>query len=548
LSHIKAAVFLKVVNNLKQKPLDGIRLFLDKRIGLRSRLFGACCLFRWYEGRTFNWRDTDFRVQFGLSATLLLFFTFFPLLPMKSVKYPCLLASLLLILAGCTSNEPFRKNLPVYPAANTNRPATQPAINPTNSFTIETNAGFKIGYVEFDDQGWFWSHQQWTAVKNQIENEASNSAQGLTIIVFVHGWKNNADYDNDNVKMFRGILTNLSQTMSPRKVFGVYVGWRGLSIKSDWFPIPGGEEMTFYHRKDVAERIGHQGAATQVFTELDTMQEDLNIVNKSNNIPRTELVIIGHSFGGQLVYSAISQVLTERLVTATRRKQPLKSFGDLVVLVNPAFEASPYNNLISLATSPDISYPTNQRPVLAIFTSKGDTATGFWFPLGRHFSTWYEQTRPGKGPNEEWLFNVRKGDTADEHDAISESVGHDHDFITYDLNYLKSVTNTPAHGNISSREKLTRKIKSQQNVLDANNTANDATVMVPYVFTYTNYACILQPRTNGYAFKRGNPFLNVAVDKRIIHNHDDINNPVFLSFLRDFILFTRTNSLNEIEN
>jgi len=346
------------------------------------------------------------------------------------------------------------------------------------------------------------------------------------------------------VKMFRGVLSNLSQTISPRKVFGVYVGWRGLSIKSDYFPIPGGEELSFYHRKDVAERIGHQGAATQVFTELDAMQEDLNIVNKSNGIPRTELVIIGHSFGGQLVYSAISQVLTERLVTATRRKEPLKSFGDLVVLVNPAFEASLYNNLISLATSPDITYPTNQRPVLAIFTSKSDTATGFWFPLGRHFSTWYEETRPSKGPDEEWLFNVHKWPTADEEKSILESVGHDHDFITYDLDYSNYDTNISKSENMSGREKLARTIQSQQKVLDVNNTVNDPKVLNPYVFTYTNYACILRPRTNGYAYKRGNPFLNVAVDKRIIRDHDDINNPVFLSFLRDFILFTRTNSVD----
>lgn len=39
---------------------------------LRSRLFRACRLIRWYEGGTFNWRDTDFRVRFGLSATLFL--------------------------------------------------------------------------------------------------------------------------------------------------------------------------------------------------------------------------------------------------------------------------------------------------------------------------------------------------------------------------------------------------------------------------------------------------------------------------------------------
>jgi hypothetical protein len=38
-------------------------------------------------------------------------------------------------------------------------------------------------------------------------------------------------------------------------------------------------------------------------------------------------------------------------------------------------------------------YPTNQRPVLSIFTSKGDWATHYAFPIGRFFSTMFEKER-----------------------------------------------------------------------------------------------------------------------------------------------------------
>jgi len=474
--------------------------------------------------------------------------------------YSCsciLIAALTILLWGCsTDNMPYRNSIPVPPGtpqADLDRPADMPPIDSVTNACIERHDNFNIGYVELDDQGWFWAHNQWAAVKNEIEQEHSNAIHGLTIVVFVHGWKNNAAYDNGNVEMFRGVLANLSSNISPRKIFGVYVGWRGWSIKNDYFPVPAGQELSFYHRKDVAERIGHQGPATQIFTELEGAQDDFNEFNRSNNVPPTELIIIGHSFGGQLVYSAISQILTERLVMANHNKG-LKSFGNLVILVNPAFEASLYNNLISLATSDDIHYPPDQKPVLAIFESKGDSANGFWFPVGRFFSTWYEKIRPGgTNKNEIWMFNVRKNGTANEKVAIQKTVGFDQQFINYDLNYTNYGTNRPPSLSGPGREGVVDAVLSQQEVLRANNTVKDPVELKPYTFVNSTnspngtnyYACTLQPRTNGYSFKSRNPFLNVAVDKTIINNHTDINNPIFLAFLRNFILFTETNFPSE---
>lgn len=469
---------------------------------------------------------------------------------MKSHRNYIVVIGLLLALVGCTANRPYRTSLPVQPGDDTtDRPANLAPINPINSETIETNAGFNIGYVEFDDQGWFWSHKQWQAVKNEIETEAKNDTNGLTIIVFVHGWKNNADFDNTNVETFRTVLTNLSGILKKRKVFGVYVGWRGWSVKSDFFPVPLGEEMSFYNRKNAAERIGHQGSATQVFTELSVMQDEFNT---RTNLPRTELIIIGHSFGGQLVFSAISQILTERLVMATRDngKDRVRSLGDLVILLNPAFEASQYNNLISLATSPDIVYPPDQAPVLAILTSKTDWATGLAFPLGMHLSSWNAENRPSHGVKEMWLFNVKKGETRDEKASIMESVGHDDEYINYDLNYTNYGINTPESPDDLKLEKLISDSNSLRHTLLANNAATNMAEIKPYIFAHVggtnNYACILQPRTNSpYAFKPGNPFLNVALDPHIMDGHNDIANPVLLAFLRDFILFSHTNSINE---
>lgn len=460
-----------------------------------------------------------------------------------------------IILAGCAGNAPYRRSLPVYPNDNTQRPTNGvPAIDPATTETIETNGGFNIGYVEFDDQGWFWSHQQWKRVKDEINKEADAATNGLTMIVFVHGWKNNADFNCDNVKLFRTVLTNVATALSPRKVMGIYVGWRGLTLDNDYFPIPGGKEMTIYNRKNTALRIGHQGCATQVFTELECMQDEFNqraeFQTKGN---RAELIIIGHSFGGQLVYAAISQILTERLVHAAheQRERPIRSLGDLVVLLNPAFEASFYNNLISLASSPDIKYPPDQAPVLAILRSESDSATGWLFTSGMNAAYWNEATRPSKGKKEEWLFNVKKQPTENERTAITHSVGNDDAYVNYDLYYadlakVNSDTNKlniPLQALKKSHAPPRKALKDNFNF----NQSSDYSKLEPLVFPHgTNFAYVLIPRHDSeYVRKPGNPFFNIAVDPEIMNGHGDIANPKLLLFLSDFISLNRTNYLEQ---
>jgi len=467
----------------------------------------------------------------------------------------CLAAGWLVALAGCTANKPYRTTLPIPPDhpvticdCRTNDGATTVALE------TPANGNYRLGVVELDDQGWFWSHNQWKAVKDAIATEASSNANGLVIVVFVHGWKNNAAWSNSNVETFRGMLSNMSEAVTerdnyfgfnpPRKVFGVFVGWRGLSAASDYFP-PLAKEFSFYNRKDAAERIGHAGAATQVFTELEIMRDEFNAKRAANLAP-TKLVIIGHSFGAALVYSAISDVLTERLVMTTRKKGeiPLRSLGDLVVLLSPAFEASLYNNLIALAASPDIVYPANQRPVLAIFTSRGDWPNKVAFPFGRFFSTLFEKSRD---PNDRCLFNIAKAPAPDQKNAIRHTVGFDQEYVTYDLDYTNySSAGQPAGMHATKPADYVSRISKLQNQWTTNSERLHPTNMAPLVFTNSNgtnlYACILKPRKDSrYADKPGNPILNVSVDTTIMAGHDDFANSNLLRFLQDFILFTGTN-------
>src|SRR5271170_6288201 len=113
--------------------------------------------------------------------------------------------AVVLFAVGCTANKPFRTNFtPCNPAA-TGADCTKAV--------IESTANYKLGFVEFDDQGCFWDTNQVKAVEEMIRTEAgigqSNNAAGIVIMVFVHGWKNNAAYDNTNVVMFRQTLAQL---------------------------------------------------------------------------------------------------------------------------------------------------------------------------------------------------------------------------------------------------------------------------------------------------------------------------------------------------
>ena len=425
---------------------------------------------------------------------------------------------------GCAANRPFRTS---FEPCDTSQPGTNCA-----HAVIETTPGYKLGFVEFDDQGWFWDRRQISAVENLIRSEAGLSQpaapQGIIIVLFVHGWKNNAAFGNTNVQMFRATLTELSKAEQvqsaldnrpARKVVGVYGGWRGLSAKLEPF-----KELSFWERKTTAHKVGY-GAMTELLADLENLQIESNKALPAN-APRTELVIVGHSFGGAAVYSAISQIVTERFIDTIEHGKPLKPLGDVVILLNPAFEASRHYNLNELAVS-IAHYPDSQRPVLAIFTSRGDWATHYAFPVGRFFSTLFERHRRDKPQRA----------------ANRDAVGWFGPFITHNLVYNPGSTNATATASLNlqtrqfephTHEKLQESVRN----VHAQRQKWHPNAPTPAVYNFDE--CILKPKDT---FRPGDPLLIVSVDKKIMNGHDDITNPRLINFLREFILFCQKNPL-----
>ena len=427
----------------------------------------------------------------------------------------------LLSLAGCTSNRPFRTGF------NPQDPAL-PGLNPTNA-VIETTPDYSLGFVEFDDQGWFWEPKQKSAVEQMIRN-ASNlgrtNGAPVIMVLFVHGWKNNAAYDNTNVGTFKATLTQLAalekklsqvENRKPRKLIGIYAGWRGLSITSDYFPVPLGMEMTFWARKNVAQKVGGYGAMTELMLDLEALQKTSNDSLPAND-SKTVLVIIGHSFGADVVYNAVAHIITERFISTIKQHpgQLLKPMGDQVILLNPAFEAARLYDLKQLALSV-ADYSTNQRPVLSIFTSEGDWATGTFFPIGQTLGTIFQSCRSS--------FQKRSN-----HDAV----GWFAPFITHQLQYQTNATESAMAGNGTGKAEFLKAAKLPAAIdnilLQRRQWRAESTLQTTNAFG----DCRLISNGN---YRSRNPILVVSVDQRIMKDHDDIGNPILINFLQQYIPF-----------
>jgi hypothetical protein len=352
---------------------------------------------------------------------------------------------------------------------------------------------------------------QMHSVLDNVKQEAAS--RELVIVVFVHGWKHSAAPGDANVNTFRGILGQLSDaeayiakaTRKPaRRVTGIYIGWRGGSV-----PVPYVENITFWDRKNTAQKVGHGGVA-EVLSQL----EAVHAAGKS------WLMVMGHSFGGAVVHTAVVQILENRFVppaVPAGQESPVKGFGNLVVLINPAFEANLFTPLSDMSTERR-HYPDSQPPVTAILTSEADDATGIAFPIGRWFSTLFENEH-----NRQRLNAVTgRMETISEHDANITAVGHFEPYRTHRL-----------YPNPQMRQKR-----------EERRTADAATSVRAFMRSSSQwrddepgsiipFGDVVLERTKTSAGH--NPYLVISVDKNLIDGHNDIDDARIIEFLKQLI-------------
>jgi len=301
-----------------------------------------------------------------------------------------------LAMVGCAAPGPHRAGTAATPPPFRADATSCPGLQAPSKFAIP------VAYVEIDEQGSFQDRSQVERALGLIEKDEKPKY----VVVFVHGWFHNAaaDPEDDNIRGFKCALDTIQRIddNSGEEVIGIYIGWRGESWRT-----PLVKYATFWDRKNTSEEIG-RGSLVEFFMRLEGAV-------KPRPDSENKLMVVGHSFGASVVFNSLSQILLGRFIldaeklasakaapTHAQSKPGLVSgYGDLVILVNPAIEATrivPFFSSLNEYTrqlDKDTNMPrellsTAQPARLVILSSEGDWATRRTFPTARVFSTLLE--------------------------------------------------------------------------------------------------------------------------------------------------------------
>ena len=245
---------------------------------------------------------------------------------------------------------------------------------------IENGDGYSLGFIEIDDEGWFYDREQLKTINQKLKE-----SEDIVLFVFAHGWKHDASDDDRDLRRVRNVLKSLSAQESrlggDREIIGVYIGWRGESLS-----VPYLNNLSFYERKKTAHEVGD--AVSEVFTDFQRIVD----YKRYQLGQAVSYVVIGHSFGGAVVFSANkSRMIANQKAqndpyyeTGLWTMRPKAGSADMVILVNPAFEASRARELL------DVYEDSEGAPYFVVMTADNDRATKSAFYWGRFFSNVFD--------------------------------------------------------------------------------------------------------------------------------------------------------------
>ena len=295
------------------------------------------------------------------------------------------LSTALSLLCACTPHAQLRGTGPSdrlidFKALAGSRPG-DPIREEVARRSIERYEGFTLGIIELSDDGHVKDEVQKEQVFAMVREVAAE--KGAIVLTFVHGWHHSASVCDSNVACFRSVLKGISEDpdrLNKGPVIGIYLGWRGDSSRKL-------QGATFYNRKRTAHRIG-ENAGSKLLLELANLTYEINTDLDQRRSPGfVTMVTAGHSFGGALVFSAVEAALVSEwggrdgvgpLADGAGIKAKRHELGDLVLLINPAFEADRYRLFDGDLALPGRYEP--QCPVLVTVASEGDAAVGTAFP------------------------------------------------------------------------------------------------------------------------------------------------------------------------
>lgn len=427
-----------------------------------------------------------------------------------------LLASVTILLYGCAGNRPFHPNSPSSEQCQDTETST---VCPTSY--LQEFDDYTLAIAEFTERGNNFNDAAYTDILNTITAKSKTNSDGVVVIVFVHGWNHNSNEEDTNLKDFKNVLAEVARqredfAIGSRDLIGVYVGWRGQSLR-----IPVVRRLTYWERKAVAEQLGNTGLS-RLLADLDTIDQESK---------RNVMATVGHSFGGAAVLSAVSKPLLTRLQTP--QLQPGDSggrcsnvscgIGDGIFLINPAIEA---NQVVSLleSTVPK-SYSENQPPLLVSISSEADLANKYAFPLGQTFGL-LATSRQAPLSGRTYFKDFVTGEqlTLREENLDSTTVGNFAPFLTHRLDVPGADTLCEA----SSNEELERLLADSPLLRQCSDYAKSSECGPKYFprgFDRTQRNAFTD-RESPY-----NPLYFIRTNDKFMSGHNDIFNPHVVAFL-----------------
>lgn len=287
---------------------------------------------------------------------------------------PVSLAAALAVIAlsSCVPSQEYRKNQSVYLYQYPSRAQGVPGAKAT------------LCFVEFNDKGAMFDPTELdrtlSTIRLRQKQEAQQmgpASQGVVVVLFIHGWKNNASEDSGNVWGFRTELEDIASRAYGRPVIGIYIGWRGASTNQAL-----ASNFTFGDRMAAAGRVGSGPDLTNALYAIMRTTKGNDFKGAST------CILVGHSFGGLILEKALTQPLLDMLKKsdADLAGSGIVPPADLILFLNeaaPGLQAKPLLDYMMEKKLVLMGDDGRQHPLLLSMTSTGDVATKFAFPGGR---------------------------------------------------------------------------------------------------------------------------------------------------------------------
>jgi hypothetical protein len=241
-----------------------------------------------------------------------------------------------------------------------------------------------IKILRLTDSGELVDRCEWTDALYEL----SRVEKPKRVFVYVHGWHHNAAPDDSDLKHFTQLVEKTVESEKKngdkRHIVGIYVGWDAAT------PVPVLEYLTFWDRKLTADRISQSAIFAKFIGAQRSILNKQAQARQEAGTTRDQLIVIGHSLGARVVYSALAQAMIMDLQAAHPGQRGGKYHRiagpvDALVLLNPALEAGAFSAFHTVQRYQETFDPA-QPPMIISVATDNDTATGLAFPAGQWVS------------------------------------------------------------------------------------------------------------------------------------------------------------------